>query len=470
MSCLVTISYVACLVFLAFSDDATQSSAPAVRSGVQQEFAAAPGRSPSAPLDPRQTDNVIASLIDQATAAAAAGRFEEARLLEQAAHQAARAGVNHNGASSPQVETALAQALPPSESATAADRPETVGKTDQPILFPKLAAPAPPDAVPDQPVNVTQRAQVAMVPDGASAPAAADLPAFAPIRAVLTFARDNVGRAERTAAIRQALMDAEVEVSDLAAVDAQRPRPSIGYYFQSDRHIAVDVSRRLEPLFGAIEPIVLQLRGRVPAPGTIEITNSDYCNQTRIMCDSGLGTAQNPAEAAIWYTSAAAHGNARAEYNLAQLYQAGEGVPRNLDMAEAWYSAAAAHGLSSAASKLVSLRDARGGGAVSAAANPTLAPAIPTGPPVTPVLGKGESVQVELSWAAPPQPVPVDFFVQVLALDTVGTHPIFASYLKRSAIVVLLPRTSARYAWRVYTVGTSVADYVPSAWSYLFER
>src|ERR1700730_11484756 len=53
MSCLVTISYVA---FLVFSDDPTQSSAPAARSGVQQEFSAAPGRSPSAPLDPRQTD------------------------------------------------------------------------------------------------------------------------------------------------------------------------------------------------------------------------------------------------------------------------------------------------------------------------------------------------------------------------------------------------------------------------------
>ena len=139
MSCFVTISYVAFLVFY----DPTQSSAPAVRSGVQQEFSAAPGRSPSAPLDPRQTDKVIASLIDQATAAVAAGRFEEARLLEQAAyqaaHQAALARVNPNGAPSPEVETALAQALPPSESATAADRPETVGKTDQPILFPKLA-------------------------------------------------------------------------------------------------------------------------------------------------------------------------------------------------------------------------------------------------------------------------------------------------------------------------------------------
>src|SRR6202047_349238 len=65
MSCFVTISYVAFLVFY----DPTQSSAPAVRSGVQQEFSAAPGRSPSAPVDPRQTDNVIASLTDQAAAA-----------------------------------------------------------------------------------------------------------------------------------------------------------------------------------------------------------------------------------------------------------------------------------------------------------------------------------------------------------------------------------------------------------------
>jgi hypothetical protein len=45
--------------------------------------------------------------------------------------------------------------------------------------------------------------------------------------------------------------------------------------------------------------------------------------------------------------------------------------------------------------------------------------------------GTGESVMVELSWAAPAQPVPVDFFVQVLALNRSGTHPAFASYLKR---------------------------------------
>jgi hypothetical protein len=176
-----------------------------------------------------------------------------------------------NGAPSQQLETALAQELPPSESATAAGQPETIGKTDQPILFPKFAAPAARDAVPGRPINATQQAQVATIPDGATAPVAGDLPAFAPIRVVLAFARDNLARAERTTAIRQALTGAEVVVTDLVAVDAQRSRPGIGYYFASDRDAAVDVSRRLEHLLGAVKPVVLQLRGRVPPPGTIEI-------------------------------------------------------------------------------------------------------------------------------------------------------------------------------------------------------
>ncbi len=210
-----------------------------------------------------------------------------------------------------------------------------------------------------------------------------------------------------------------------------------------------------------------------------------------VMCDSGVGTARNATEAALWYARAAAHGYARAEYDLAQLYQAGEGVPRNLDMAASWYTAAAAHGLSAAALKVASLREERSQaavpngppdkvaslreerqGAVSPnAAKPTLVPAVPTGPPAPSVSGTGEGVQVELSWAAPPQPVPVDFFVQVLALDTAGAHHrAFTSFLKRSAVLVSLPRAPANYAWRVYTVAASVPDYVPSAWSYFSTR
>jgi hypothetical protein len=186
-----------------------------------------------------------------------------------------------------------------------------------------------------------------------------------------------------------------------------------------------------------------------------------------VMSDSGAGTTRNPTEAALWYARAAAHGYARAEYNLAQLYQAGEGAPRNLDMATSWYAAAAAHGLSAAARKVASLHDERRKADVRpVGAKPTLAPAVPTGSAVASISGTGENVQVELSWAAPAQPVPVDYFVQVLALDRTGFHRVFASSLKLSAVLVSLPRAPADYAWRIYTVATSVPDYVPSGWSY----
>jgi hypothetical protein len=327
MSCLVIIGY---LAFLAFPDDPRQSPAPAVKSGALQEFAGGAGPSLSAPpLDPRRTDEVIAALIDKAEtaiaqgsfgsgpdndvgmlldrvgtlaanaspvgrklvmgiperfsadalAAAAAGRIEEARRLEQFSHfrviapptaPAGFAGANPKDAPPQQAETALAQAVLPRSSAPPAGQRDAADETDRPILFPKVAAPAALDALPDQPVAATPQAQVAMVLNGA-APVAADLPALAPIRVVLTFARDNAARVERAAAIRQSLVGTAVEVADLDTVDAQGPRPGIGYYFRSDHDAAVGVSRRLERLLGAVEPVVLPLRGRVPSPGTIEI-------------------------------------------------------------------------------------------------------------------------------------------------------------------------------------------------------
>ena len=189
-----------------------------------------------------------------------------------------------------------------------------------------------------------------------------------------------------------------------------------------------------------------------------------------VMYDSGVGTARNAAEAAVWYARAAAHGIARAEYNLAQLYAAGDGVPRNLDVAKAWYAAAAADGLSAASSKLASLRENRAAAAAPVLAKPALIPAVPAGPVGAPKLRPGEDTFVELSWVAPAQPVQANFFVQVVALDTASAHPIFTSYLNRSAILVRLPSTPAAYAWRVYTVAVSVTDYVPSTWSYFSVR
>jgi hypothetical protein len=45
-----------------------------------------------------------------------------------------------------------------------------------------------------------------------------------------------------------------------------------GYYFQSDRNAAAEVSHLLEPLLGAVDPVLLRKRGSIPEPGTIEIS------------------------------------------------------------------------------------------------------------------------------------------------------------------------------------------------------
>ena len=191
-----------------------------------------------------------------------------------------------------------------------------------------------------------------------------------------------------------------------------------------------------------------------------------------VMCDSGIGTARDPAGAALWYARAAAHGYARAEYNLAQLYQAGDGAPRNLDVAESWYAAAASHGLSAAARKLAELREEKAPPTAAAyAARPTLAPAVPGASSNKSAPDADQRVQFELSWAAPAEPVLVNYFVQVLAVDENGARSAFAGFTKRSAVLVSLPGAHADYAWRVYTVAeASLPDYVPSAWSYFSTR
>jgi WD40 repeat protein len=97
------------------------------------------------------------------------------------------------------------------------------------------------------------------------------LPTLAPVRAVLNVPRDDVGHHRRAADIRQALAAAGLEVADHVPVDARRPGLSIGYYFQSDRNAAAEVSHLLEPLLGAVEPAPIRKRGSIPEPGTIEI-------------------------------------------------------------------------------------------------------------------------------------------------------------------------------------------------------
>jgi len=108
-------------------------------------------------------------------------------------------------------------------------------------------------------------------PEPAAAPPVAGLPTLAPVRVVLNVARDDVGHHRRAADIRQALAAAGLEVADHVPVDAERPGPSIGYYFQSDRKAAAEVSHLLEPLLGPVDPAAIRKRGSIPEPGTIEI-------------------------------------------------------------------------------------------------------------------------------------------------------------------------------------------------------
>jgi hypothetical protein len=94
---------------------------------------------------------------------------------------------------------------------------------------------------------------------------------FAPSRVVLRYARNDAAAAERTTTLRRALTAANLEVVKVEAVDTTRMTLRLGYYFRSDHDAAVDVSHRVLPLLGPVEPDLLELRGKVPPPGTIEI-------------------------------------------------------------------------------------------------------------------------------------------------------------------------------------------------------
>jgi hypothetical protein len=320
---------IALVAFLAYSADQTRSSVLPTNANTQQEFALAPQTFPPAPPDAGKTDEAIASLIGQLEAAMArelsaprprgeaanlanrievladgaspsgrlmvfglkdriaerviealrAGRSDEAHRLEQFLGRSGNSrsdsgrvlaadspGASSNG-TSPNEVTAVAHVRPN-------DRGEaqTGEKSDQPITFPDLVlSRAAPETAAGLPLTGTQRPQAPAAQDKAVAPVSADLPAYAPFRVVLTYPRDNKAAASRTAALQQALQAAKVEVGNLEATDASLPAPSIGYYFRSDRNAAVDISHKVEPLLGPIEPIMLEPRGEESSPGTIVI-------------------------------------------------------------------------------------------------------------------------------------------------------------------------------------------------------
>src|SRR5262249_35051245 len=63
-----------------------------------------------------------------------------------------------------------------------------------------------------------------------------------------------------------------------------------------------------------------------------------------ILCRNGTGVPQDYAEAAHWFSLAAAQGNAEAEYELGRFYYIGQGVAQDFDEAHRLYQAAADQG------------------------------------------------------------------------------------------------------------------------------
>ena len=73
------------------------------------------------------------------------------------------------------------------------------------------------------------------------------------------------------------------------------------------------------------------------------------------MSFDGDDTEQDYAAAANWFKMAAEQGHARAQHNLALMYENGEGVPKDYSEAAKWYRLAADQGLASSQNNLGSL-------------------------------------------------------------------------------------------------------------------
>ncbi|MGH7154759.1 MAG: hypothetical protein ACREF3_12600, partial [Acetobacteraceae bacterium] len=84
------------------------------------------------------------------------------------------------------------------------------------------------------------------------------------------------------------------------------------------------------------------------------------------------------------------------------------------------------------------------------ASEPPLLPVQQTAPADGAVINAASyPLSVRLSWSMPREPVPVRFFVEVVALEDAGPREVFASYVDQPRVDVFLTGAAAQYAWRV---------------------
>ena len=160
---------------------------------------------------------------------------------------------------------------------------------------------------------------------------------------------------------------------------------------------------------------------------------------------------------ALWYGRAAASMHPRAMYDLGQLYEKGDGVPRNPAMAASWYGLAGAYGLAAAG---VRARDLSQAGYEPSAPLAMASLSWPVGDALP-----DRGIAVPFVWAAPAQPAPVRFYIEVYVLGGAAPRKVAARYVDVSATMVVLPPGAADYAWRVLTVAAGAHRYVASSWA-----
>jgi hypothetical protein len=103
--------------------------------------------------------------------------------------------------------------------------------------------------------------------------------------------------------------------------------------------------------------------------------------------------------------------------------------------------------------------------AQAAGPEPPLLPVSPTAPADSAIIAADtDPPRVKLDWSIPREPVPVRFFVEVMAIGQGKSREVFAAYVDQPPVEVALVNGAPAYAWRVYTVGRDVAAYALSGW------
>lgn len=81
------------------------------------------------------------------------------------------------------------------------------------------------------------------------------------------------------------------------------------------------------------------------------------------------------------------------------------------------------------------------------------------------IRANGNPVKVDFVWAASAEPLPVTFFIEIVALEKGNLREVFAGYMDHSPATVPLNANSTHYAWRLYVVRKDAPEYASTAWS-----